>query len=87
MSIQDNINSVYEFIGVYDELPKVGKDGCICAIFDKILNRYKTYIYNSPTSEWIEIGEILTKEEEKEAELKLKLKREDLKLRLEEFKV
>jgi hypothetical protein len=87
VKIPDNINNSLQFIGVYDELPKVGKDGCICAVFDKILNRYKTYIYNSSSSEWIEIGEILTEEEEKEAELKLKLKREDLKLRLEELKV
>lgn len=47
-------------------------DSCVYAVRDKKLNRYKTYIYNSSSSEWIEIGEILTEEEEKEAELKLK---------------
>ena len=71
VKIPDNINNTLQFVGVYDELPKVEKEGCICAVFNKILNRYKTYIYNSSTNEWIEIGEILTEEEEKEAELKL----------------
>ena len=71
VKIPDNINNTLQFIGVYDELPKGEKDGCICTVFDKILNRYKTYIYNSSSSEWMEIGEILTEDEEKEAELKL----------------
>lgn len=73
MSIQDNINSAYEFVGIYDELPKVGKDNCVYAVRVKNKNRYKTYIYSSSSSDWIEIGEILTEEK--------------FKLRPEEFKI